>query len=139
MKSTELVKTAGNQAIKYGSAALGAGLGTLVANKLPVPSIGNEMVSGHLKKIVPGLSVMIIAYLIGAKIKHEASEAGAIGMGLAGAANILKNYWPDAAKFITLNGGMGAPTIDMQENSSGTYQMINGLGLPPQNNYQLIN
>lgn len=143
METDAVVKTGADTLIKYGSATLGLATGSFVANKIPVPAVGPEWLQNILKKAGPGLVVMIIAYLAASKFKNnEKVEAGAIGMGLAGLANIIKNVAPSLAQYIPLNG-LGAAamqqTIDLPQTGSDTYGMLNGMGTMPMDAYGLLN
>jgi hypothetical protein len=100
------VKTVGNTAAKFAAATGGLTIGAMIAAKIPVPAVGPALLQEHMKKAVPGLAVMIAAFVASKyKSKHELVEPAAIGMGLAGFANLVKMYAPDlAAKFIPLQG-----------------------------------
>lgn len=148
---SEVVKETGNTVIKFACATGGLTGGTIIANKIPVPAIGPLWLQTILQKAAPGVVVMILAWFSawkwGGKGKDNYVDDAAIGAGLAGLVSIVKNFAPDLAKFIPLNGlGMVAPgggatatrTIDMQQVEKSSYQMLNGIGMPA-NTYQVLN
>ena len=92
---------------KAASATAGLAVGAILASKIPVPQIGPDWLKEHLQKALPGLSVMVAAYIASQyKSKHVLVEPAAIGMGIAGFAALVKSYAPDlASRFLpTLSG-----------------------------------
>jgi hypothetical protein len=83
--ATATVKKAASTAGKFGSAAAGLAAGTLVMSKLP--AVGPPIV----QKALPGLVGMGLAYIIGKKSDNDYIKSAAVGLGLAGFVNLLKN------------------------------------------------
>lgn len=144
MKTEAVVKKAGNTAAEVGIGAAGFAGGLLLGNAIPNIGFGPDAVKTHMQKMVPGLSVIILSALAGLKLAKGNSkiEAAAFGGGVAGALLILKNYLPDDVfkKYFTKGlSGVGAPPVlDLAQDNTGAYRMLNGMG-EPQNTYQLLN
>lgn len=101
------VKKAGSTAAKFASGTAGAAVGTILANKIPVPAFGPAWLQEHMQKALPGLAVMVAAYVASAKFKskHDLVEPAAIGMGIAGFAKLVRAYAPEfAAQYVSLQG-----------------------------------
>lgn len=107
------VKKVGSTAAKFGSATAGLVVGSKAANMIggiTLPSFIPPVVAEHLKKAAPGVLLMLAAYLASSKFKSKSElvEPGAIGVGLAGFANLLKAYFPSiAASYLPSLQGMG--------------------------------
>ena len=95
------MKEAGQTVIKFGAGAAGLTVGALamkqVNNLLPAsfPDIA--------KKIGPGLAGMLLAYLLSAKVSDDKLKALAMGLGLAGFADLARKLLGDKVKFIADN------------------------------------
>jgi hypothetical protein len=81
----EVLEKAGSTAGKFGSAAAGLAVGTFVMKK--IPAFGPPIV----QKLAPGLAGMLLAYFISTKATNEYAKSAALGLGLAGFVNALKN------------------------------------------------
>lgn len=116
MKTEAVAKNVSSTALKFGSATLGLAAGSFAGNKIAgmLPSA----IPAIIQKIIPGVVLMGGAYVLGKKVKNENAEAAAIGLGLAGFANLAKNFLPvSVTSYIPLNGvaGMGeVPSISPQ-------------------------
>lgn len=102
MKIPDL-KEVGSTAGKFGAATVGLVAGSRVANMiggLTMPATVPVAIAEHLKKAAPGVLLMIAAYFASAKFKSKSEfvEPAAVGLGLAGFANLLKAYFPEIAK-----------------------------------------
>lgn len=145
MKTQTVVKEAGDTALQALAGAGGFGAGLFIGSKIPPVGFGPDVLKTHMQKMTPGLALIVLSYLAGTKIDNDYAKAAALGTGFSGAVLILKNYLPaDTFRkfFVGLNGGMGnapARTIDMAQDKSGSYQMLNGLGQVAENAYQLLN
>lgn len=125
---TESVKKVGSTIGKFGSAAAGLGLGTFVMSK--VPSFGPPIV----QKLLPGLVGMSLAYVIGKKSKSEYAQSAALGLGLAGFANVLRNTVA-LPSFVSENlslKGLGYVQNYGQYPAEYFKQPVNGLGYSPE-------
>lgn len=106
MKTDAVVKKAGSTALKFGAATLGLAAGSFVGNK--ISSMLPASLPGIVQKILPGVVLMGGAYVIGKKFNNENAEAAAMGLGLAGFANVAKNFLPvSVSSYIPLNGVAG--------------------------------
>lgn len=112
MKTEAVVKKAGSTAMKFGAATLGLAAGSIAGNK--ISSLLPTSLPAIIQKIIPGLVLMGGAVVIAKKFDNENAEAAAMGLGLAGFANLAKNFLPASiASYIPLNGvaGMGDTTV----------------------------
>jgi len=82
----EIVKTAGSNLAKFGSAAGGLVLGSLVMKR--IPAFGPPIV----QKLLPGVIGMVLAYLLNAKINNAYVKNAALGLGLAGFVDVVKKF-----------------------------------------------
>lgn len=106
MKTEAVVKKAGSTAMKFGSATLGLAAGSFAGNK--ISSMLPASLPGIVAKILPGVLIMGGAVVIAKKFNNENAEAAAMGMGLAGFANLAKNFLPaSVTSYIPLNGVAG--------------------------------
>lgn len=108
MKTDAVVKKAGSALTKFGSATLGLAAGSFAGNK--ISSMLPTSLPGIVAKMLPGTLLMVGAVVVAKKFDNENAEAAAIGLGLAGFANLAKNFLPDSvSSYIPLNGvaGMG--------------------------------
>lgn len=81
-----IVKTAGSNLAKFGSAAGGLVLGSLVMKK--IPAFGPPIV----QKVLPGAAGMILAYFLGSKFQNQYIKNAALGLGLAGFVDVVKKF-----------------------------------------------
>lgn len=124
------MKEAGQTVLKFGAGAAGLTAGALamkqVNNLLPasLPDI--------LKKIGPGLAGMLIAYLLSAKVSDDKLKALAMGLGLAGFADLAKKLLGDKVAFIqenvpTLSGMPGYAAVNTNTATGWDYYRQNSL------------
>lgn len=110
------VKKVGSTLGKFSSAAAGLAVGSLIMKK--IPPVGPPIV----QKTLPGLAGMTIAYLVGMKADNEYVKSGALGLGLAGFADVVKK---------TVGPKLPAMLNDAIPTLSGpAYRPLNGLGVP---------
>lgn len=94
-------KEAGQTVVKFGAGAAGLTVGKLgmtqVSKVLPAsfPAIA--------KKVAPGIAGMLLAYLISAKVTNDKLKAMAMGLGLAGFADLAVKLLGDKVPFIKDN------------------------------------
>lgn len=123
------VKKVGSTLGKFGSAAAGLAVGSFVMKK--IPPVGPPIV----QKTLPGLAGMTIAYLVGMKADNEYVKSGALGLGLAGFADVVKKTigprLPAALNdAIPSLSGMGVMPAMRSLNAMPTMRSLNGLGVP---------
>jgi len=82
----EIVKTAGSNLAKFGSAAGGLVLGSMVMKR--IPTFGPPIV----QKLLPGVIGMVLAYLLNAKVNNAYVKNAALGLGLAGFVDVVKKF-----------------------------------------------
>lgn len=82
----EIVKTAGSNLAKFGSAAGGLVVGSLVMKR--IPTFGPPIV----QKLLPGVIGMVLAYLLNAKFNNAYVKNAALGLGLAGFVDVVKKF-----------------------------------------------
>lgn len=81
------MKEAGQTVLKFGSGAAGLTVGSIALKQL------NKVLPASLpdiaKKVAPGLSTMLLAYFISTKVNNDKAKSAAMGVGLAGFADLL--------------------------------------------------
>lgn len=82
----EIVKTAGSNLAKFGSAAGGLVVGSLVMKR--IPAFGPPIV----QKLLPGVIGMVLAYLLNSKFNNAYVKNAALGLGLAGFVDVVKKF-----------------------------------------------
>jgi hypothetical protein len=80
------VKTAGSNLAKFGSAAGGLVVGSMLMKR--VPAFGPPIV----QKLLPGSVGMILAYFLAKKFGNEYVKNAAMGLGLAGFVDVVKKF-----------------------------------------------
>lgn len=129
------MKEAGQTVLKFGSGAAGLTVGAIAMKKLnellPVsfPEIAN--------KIGPGLAAMLLAYLLSVKVSNDKAKALAMGLGLAGFADLVRKLLGDKVKLIadnvpTLSGMPGYAAVNTGGVGWDYYRdnSLQGLGNP---------
>lgn len=129
------MKEAGQTVLKFGSGAVG-----LTAGALAMKTVNNVLPASFpdiAKKIGPGLAAMLAAYFLSAKVSNDKLKALAMGLGLAGFADLAKKLLGDKIKLIsdnvpTLSGLPGYAAV-ANTNPGWDYYVKNslqGLGNP---------
>lgn len=114
------VKEAGQTALKFGAGAAGLTGGVLAMRLINSKTPANA--PALVKKVLPGLAGMLLAYFINAKTSNDKLKSVAFGLGLAGFADVLKKTVGDKVAFINDN----VPSL------SGTgYAAVNQGDFPP--------
>lgn len=138
MKFQEILKTL----LRFGSATAGLTVGSIAMSK--VPSI--SALPPIAQKVLPGTLGMLLAFYAATKFNDENVQAAALGLGLAGFANVVKRITDGGTgiaaeinKAIPLNGlglvnNYGAYDPSYFLNSDRVGSRLNGLGSSP---YQL--
>lgn len=97
------VKTAGSNLAKFGSAAGGLVIGSMVMRR--IPAFGPPIV----QKLLPGTIGMVLAYLLAKKFSNEYVKNAAMGLGLAGFVDVVKKFTEGkAGLFATINSSLPA-------------------------------
>lgn len=81
-----IVKTAGSNLAKFGSAAGGLVIGSLVMKR--IPAFGPPVV----QKLFPGAAAMILAYFLSRKFSNDYLKNASLGLGLAGFVDVVKKF-----------------------------------------------
>ena len=130
------MKEAGQTVLKFGSGAVG-----LTAGALAMKTVNNVLPASFpdiAKKIGPGLAAMLAAYFLSAKVSNDKLKALAMGLGLAGFADLAKKLLGDKIKLIsdtvpTLSGMPGYSPVVTSGGVGWDYYVKNslqGLGNP---------
>src|SRR5688572_25690658 len=95
------MKEAGQTVLKFGSGAVG-----LTAGALAMKQVNNVLPASFpdiAKKIGPGLAAMLAAYFLSSKVSNDKLKALAMGLGLAGFADLARKLLGDKISLIAEN------------------------------------
>ena len=131
--TTAATKKVGSTLLKFGSATVGLMAGSFGMQH--IPAVGPPIVA----KALPGLAGMTLAFLIGSKSQNENVKSLALGLGLAGFADLVKKTVGDKLppalnSAIPTLSGIGMPTL--RKLGMPTLRALNGMGQP---GYKAVN
>jgi hypothetical protein len=130
------MKEAGQTVLKFGSGAAGLTAGSIAMKQ--VNKVLPASFPDIAKKIGPGLAAMLLAYFLSTKVDNDKLKALAMGLGLAGFADLALKLLGDKLKLISdnvpaLSGMPGYRAVNTNTSTGWDYYRQNslqGLGNP---------